>query len=85
MLGLYMSSQKVSGTYSAYLNLQMDEIQQLNRELSHSREELRDALDAGMNGHISRSRSCSKPCSNFSDKDKTHRKALSGAFCVCIL
>ena len=54
MLGLYMSSQKVSGTYSAYLNLRMDEIQQLNRELSHSREELRDALDAGMNGHISK-------------------------------
>ena len=46
LLGLYMSSQKVSGIYSAYLNLRMDEIQQLNRELSHSREELRDALDA---------------------------------------
>ena len=46
LLGIYMSNQKVSGIYSAYLTLRMDEIQQLNTELNQSREELRCALDA---------------------------------------
>ena len=45
LLGIYMSNQKVSGIYSAYLTLRMDEIQQLNAELKQSREELRRALE----------------------------------------
>ena len=46
LLGVYMANVKVSGIYSAYLNLRMAEIQKLNAELSRSREDLRVALDA---------------------------------------
>ena len=45
-LGIYQYCQKVSGIYSAYLTLRMDEIKQLNKELHQSREELRRALTA---------------------------------------
>ena len=54
LLGVYMTHQKVSGIYSAYLTLRMDEIKQLNTELRKSREELRAALGAGMNGPLAK-------------------------------
>ena len=46
LLGIYTANMRISGIYSAYLNLRMEEIQQLNDELRQSREELRLALDA---------------------------------------
>ena len=44
LLGIYTANMRISGIYSAYLNLRMDEIQKLNTELRRNREELH--LDA---------------------------------------
>lgn len=45
-LGIYMSNMKISGIYSAYMNLRMEEIKQLNEEISKSQEKLQEALSA---------------------------------------
>ena len=46
MLGVYTCNMKIAGIYNAYISLRMEEIQKLNEELSHSRADLRIALEA---------------------------------------
>ena len=46
LLGIYMSNMKISGICSTYMNLRMEEIKQLNEEISKSKEELLIALVA---------------------------------------
>lgn len=46
VLGIYMSNMRISGICSAYMNLRMEEIEKLNKEISKSKEELQIALAA---------------------------------------
>lgn len=45
LLGIYMANMKISGIYNTYKSARMDEIRQLNEELSVSREKLQTAFE----------------------------------------
>ena len=74
MLGIYMSNMKISGICSAYMNLRMEEIEQLNKEISKSKEELQIALAAAE--HANRSKTVF--LNNMSHDIRTPMNAIIG-------
>lgn len=44
LLGIYMANMKISGIYNTYMNVRTEELRQLNKELSFSRQQLESAL-----------------------------------------
>lgn len=74
VLGIYMSNMRISGICSAYMNLRMEEIEQLNKELSKSREDLQIALAAAE--HANRSKTVF--LNNMSHDIRTPMNAIIG-------
>lgn len=74
VLGIYMSNMRISGICSAYMNLRMEEIEQLNKEISKSKEELQIALAAAE--HANRSKTVF--LNNMSHDIRTPMNAIIG-------
>lgn len=74
VLGIYMANMRISGICSAYMNLRMEEIEQLNKQISKSKEELQIALAAAE--HANRSKTVF--LNNMSHDIRTPMNAIIG-------
>lgn len=74
VLGIYMANMRISGICSAYMNLRMEEIEQLNKQISKSKEELQIALTAAE--HANRSKTVF--LNNMSHDIRTPMNAIIG-------
>lgn len=74
VLGIYMANMRISGICSAYMNLRMEEIKQLNKQISKSKEELQIALAAAE--HANRSKTVF--LNNMSHDIRTPMNAIIG-------